>query len=128
MSSSPGSMLTGFLFLPSSLLPPPSYSFPNNRFCVESSLSLKEFTPDSKLVLSSKNIMDRWIMASLQTLVQFVRKEMEGYRLYTVIPQLVNFVEQLTNWFAFLFSFPCTPFTSLSFSFCFVFLPLFLKI
>jgi hypothetical protein len=32
-------------------------------------------------------------------LVQFVRKEMEGYRLYTVVPRLLNFVDQLTNWY-----------------------------
>ena len=29
------------------------------RFCVESSLSLKDFTPDLSRVLSSKNVMDR---------------------------------------------------------------------
>ena len=32
-------------------------------------------------------------------LVDFVRKEMEAYRLYTVVPRLLLFVEQLTNWY-----------------------------
>lgn len=38
-------------------------------------------------------------MASLQTLVQYVREEMKAYRLYTVIPRLVKFIEDLTNWY-----------------------------
>ncbi|KAI8800331.1 tRNA synthetases class I-domain-containing protein [Cladochytrium replicatum] len=46
-----------------------------------------------------ENVMDRWILASTQSLVQFVRTEMEGYRLYTVTPRLVAFVDQLTNWY-----------------------------
>ena len=32
-------------------------------------------------------------------LVDFARKEMEAYRLYTVVPRLVEMVEQLTNWY-----------------------------
>jgi len=48
---------------------------------------------------SSENIMDRWILAALHGLIDFVRKEMAAYRLYTVIPRLVKFIEQLTNWY-----------------------------
>uniref|UniRef100_A0A7S4NT32 isoleucine--tRNA ligase n=1 Tax=Paramoeba aestuarina TaxID=180227 RepID=A0A7S4NT32_9EUKA len=69
------------------------------RFCVETSLSLKKFVPNLDIVLKSNNVMDRWIMASLQNLVKFVRDEMKAYRLYTVIPKLVSFVEDLTNWY-----------------------------
>jgi|GEM_PF-1039777 len=45
------------------------------------------------------NIMDKWIMAALHGLIKFVREEMAAYRLYTVIPRLVNFITQLTNWY-----------------------------
>jgi isoleucyl-tRNA synthetase len=43
------------------------------------------------------NPMDKWILASMQSLISFVRKEMEGYRLYTVVPRLLKFIEDLTN-------------------------------
>jgi len=46
---------------------------------------------------SSDNIMDRWIMAALHGLIRFVRKEMEAYRLYTVVPRLVKFIGDLCN-------------------------------
>lgn len=47
----------------------------------------------------SPNDMDHWIMAAAQGLIKFVRTEMEGYRLYTVMPRLVTFIDQLTNWY-----------------------------
>ena len=34
-----------------------------------------------------------------QSLLSFVAKEMVGYRLYTVIPRLVKFIDNLTNWY-----------------------------
>jgi len=59
----------------------------------------KPFKPDTNVALQSKNLMDRWILAASSGLIKFVRVEMEAYRLYTVIPRLVRFVEQLTNWY-----------------------------
>ncbi|KAJ1974468.1 isoleucine--tRNA ligase, partial [Dimargaris verticillata] len=47
----------------------------------------------------SENIMDRWILASCQSLIQFVKREMEAYRLYTVVPRLLHMVDELTNWY-----------------------------
>ncbi|KAJ1973714.1 isoleucine--tRNA ligase [Dimargaris xerosporica] len=47
----------------------------------------------------SENIMDRWILASCQSLIQFVKQEMEAYRLYTVVPRLLHMVDELTNWY-----------------------------
>eukprot|EP01114_Cavostelium_apophysatum_P008374 TRINITY_DN2080_c0_g1_i1.p1 TRINITY_DN2080_c0_g1~~TRINITY_DN2080_c0_g1_i1.p1 ORF type:complete len:1229 (-),score=422.42 TRINITY_DN2080_c0_g1_i1:80-3766(-) len=58
-----------------------------------------EFKPDTKLALSSTNVMDKWILAATNGLIQFVRQEMQAYRLYTVTPRLVQFIEQLTNWY-----------------------------
>lgn len=43
--------------------------------------------------------MDRWVVASLQGLIAFVRREMAAYRLYTVVPRLVQFIDDLTNWY-----------------------------
>ena len=48
---------------------------------------------------ASTNMMDRWVLASLTSLIEFVRREMEAYRLYTVVPRLANFIDQLTNWY-----------------------------
>ncbi|KAJ2615173.1 isoleucine--tRNA ligase [Coemansia sp. RSA 1365] len=47
----------------------------------------------------SDNIMDRWMLASVQSLIQFVREEMTAYRLYTVVPRLLGMIDQLTNWY-----------------------------
>jgi isoleucyl-tRNA synthetase len=43
--------------------------------------------------------MDKWILSFTQTLLQFVKQEMAAYRLYTVVPRLVQFIENLTNWY-----------------------------
>lgn len=45
------------------------------------------------------NITDRWIIAYNQRLIKFVRTEMENYRLYTVVSELLNFLDKLTNWY-----------------------------
>jgi len=45
------------------------------------------------------NILDKWVLSNLQTLVKNVTTEMEGYRLYNVVPQLFTFIEDLTNWY-----------------------------
>ena len=42
-------------------------------------------------------VLDRWIEAAARSLTAFVRKEMEAYRLYTVVPRLVGFIDGLTN-------------------------------
>lgn len=47
----------------------------------------------------SENIMDRWIMAASHGLIKFVHQEMEAYRLYTVVPDLIKFIENLCNWY-----------------------------
>ena len=45
------------------------------------------------------NVMDRWIMSSFQSLIGYVRTEMAAYRLYTVTPRLLSFIDSLTNWY-----------------------------
>ena len=43
--------------------------------------------------------IDRWILSVLQSLVGRVNREMEGYFLYDVVPPLISFVDDLTNWY-----------------------------
>ncbi|MBF0297660.1 MAG: isoleucine--tRNA ligase [Oligoflexia bacterium] len=45
------------------------------------------------------NILDRWILSRLQTLIATVTKEMDGYHLYNVVPALFKFIDELTNWY-----------------------------
>ena len=59
----------------------------------------KNFVPDTAVARSSTNDVDVWIMAATLGLVEYVHQEMKAYRLYTVVPRLVDFIEQLTNWY-----------------------------
>jgi len=45
------------------------------------------------------NVMDKWIISSVQSLVEKFKQEMNDYHLYAVVPQLVKFIDQLTNWY-----------------------------
>lgn len=73
---------------------------------------------DPSLESTNTNVMDRWILASCQSLLQFVNEEMEGkdeargsldddsltfsvsgYRLYTVVPRLLELIDNTTNWY-----------------------------
>ncbi|XP_053611705.1 isoleucine--tRNA ligase, cytoplasmic isoform X1 [Plodia interpunctella] len=46
-----------------------------------------------------ENVMDKWITSFTQSLINFVKKEMAAYRLYTVVPRLTKFIDHLTNWY-----------------------------
>ncbi len=59
----------------------------------------KKFVPDVKTAMASDNNVDIWILAAVSDLVGFVHQEMKAYRLYTVVPRLVDFIGQLTNWY-----------------------------
>lgn len=54
---------------------------------------------DAKGIAPSDNILDKWIISKLQTLITNVNTEMQAYRLYNVVPELFNFIEDLTNWY-----------------------------
>lgn len=43
--------------------------------------------------------LDRWILSVLQSLVGEVNSQMEGYYLYRVIPPVIGFIDDLTNWY-----------------------------
>ncbi|KAL3828683.1 hypothetical protein ACJIZ3_017485 [Penstemon smallii] len=59
---------------------------------------LAPFTPiDQHILQKSSNVLDQWINSATQSLVHFVRQEMDAYRLYTVVPCLLKFLDNLTN-------------------------------
>lgn len=57
-------------------------------------LMSKEFTLEEE---ESENVMDRWILSFSNSLLTFVRKEMNEYRLYAVVTPLTKFFDTLTN-------------------------------
>ncbi|KAJ7379527.1 Isoleucine--tRNA ligase, cytoplasmic [Desmophyllum pertusum] len=56
-----------------------------------------KFIHDEAVLLNLGNTLDRWILSFTQSLVLFVHQEMTAYRLYTVVPRLVKFIDYLTN-------------------------------
>jgi isoleucyl-tRNA synthetase len=62
----------------------------------------KNFVFDETLsedVAILKNLMDKWITAALQNLIKQFAEEMGKYRLYTIVPKLLEFIENLNNWY-----------------------------
>ena len=58
-----------------------------------------DFVFDPKAESTNKNVMDRWILASCQSLLKFVNEEMAAYRLYTVVPKLLGLLDNTSNWY-----------------------------
>ena len=55
---------------------------------------------DAELVKpASPNVLDRWIVSSLETLIHDVAEAMDVYDLQRSVRPFVNFVEDLTNWY-----------------------------
>jgi isoleucyl-tRNA synthetase len=73
------------------------------RFLVQNAKRLEveglpAFVPFDRVALQqSSNVLDQWINSSTRSLVHFVRQEMDAYRLYTVVPYLLKFLDNLTN-------------------------------
>jgi isoleucyl-tRNA synthetase len=45
----------------------------------------------------SPNILDQWVLSRLHSLIANTQTEMAAYRLYNVVPELLQFIEELTN-------------------------------
>ena len=74
------------------------------RFFADQVLLLKkvqdiDFTFDPSVGPHNENVMDRWILASCQSLLRFINQEMAQYRLYTVVPRLLSLIDNTTNWY-----------------------------
>jgi isoleucyl-tRNA synthetase len=59
---------------------------------------IDHWSPDKGLH-QGDNVLDLWIVSRLQTLKANVASQMEAYKLYNVVPQLFEFIEDLTNWY-----------------------------
>ena len=47
----------------------------------------------------SENVLDKWIVSSMETLIADVTKAMDAYDLQKAVRPFVKFVEDLTNWY-----------------------------
>lgn len=79
--------------------------FNSLRFLVQNARSLSNVSgvpvtiADAEKYSKFKNQMDIWIESALGTLTAAVHEEMGAYRLYTVVPKLLSFVNSLTDWY-----------------------------
>ncbi|KAL0221645.1 hypothetical protein RCL1_001499 [Eukaryota sp. TZLM3-RCL] len=62
-------------------------------------LSEGKFVPCFETASKSSNIFDKWIISALYTLIAYVKTEMEAYRVYSVVPKVLDFITQLSNWY-----------------------------
>ena len=76
-----------------------SYKFFADQVLLLKKVEGVDFIFDPKAGLTNKNVMDRWILASCQSLLKFVNVEMAAYRLYTVVPKLLGLIDNTTNWY-----------------------------
>ncbi|MCJ1260830.1 isoleucine--tRNA ligase [Lobaria immixta] len=76
-----------------------SYKFFSDQVLLLKKVENVDFVFDPKSESSNENVMDRWILASCQSLLKFVNGEMAAYRLYTVVPRLLRLIDNTTNWY-----------------------------
>ncbi|KIV95145.1 isoleucine-tRNA ligase [Exophiala mesophila] len=58
-----------------------------------------DYVYDPEAEKTNTNVMDKWILASIQSLLKYINEEMASYRLYTVVPGLLNLIDETTNWY-----------------------------
>jgi len=58
--------------------------------------NVDKFAPKGDYI-KTPNILDKWVLSRLNSLIEYTNQEMEAYRLYNVVPGLLNFIEDLTN-------------------------------
>jgi isoleucyl-tRNA synthetase len=76
-----------------------SYKFFEGQVALLKKVEGVDYQWDPAMESSNTNVMDRWILASCQSLLEFVNVEMKGYRLYTVVPRLLELIDNTTNWY-----------------------------
>ena len=59
--------------------------------------SVDNWTPAQNQV--SENLLDRWILSKVSSLTKGVDKSLSSYQLYTASQPILEFVDQLTNWY-----------------------------
>lgn len=58
--------------------------------------NIDQFVPKGD-AQNTPNILDKWVLSRLHGLITNTQKEMDAYRLYNVVPHLLQFIEELTN-------------------------------
>ena len=76
-----------------------SYKFFRDQVLLLKKVEKIDFMFDIEAESSNDNVMDRWILASCQSLLKFVNEEMAAYRLYSVVPRLLRLIDNTTNWY-----------------------------
>lgn len=76
-----------------------SYKFFEGQVALLKKVENVDYMFDPKMESTNENVMDRWILASCQSLLQYVNQEMAAYRLYTVVPRLLGLIDNTTNWY-----------------------------
>lgn len=60
---------------------------------------IDQFNPTKYEDFVSGNIMDKWIMSRLNTLVKSVDEDLDGYRITQAALRVEDFVDELSNWY-----------------------------
>ncbi|KAF2114605.1 tRNA synthetases class I-domain-containing protein [Lophiotrema nucula] len=76
-----------------------SYQFFEQQVTLLKKVAGLHFVFDPEAEKTNMNVLDRWILASCQSLLKFVNEEMAAYRLYTVVPRLLALIDNTTNWY-----------------------------
>jgi isoleucyl-tRNA synthetase len=76
-----------------------SYKFFEGQVALLKKAKDIDFVFDPSAERTNKNVFDRWILASTQSLLKWVNQEMAAYRLYTVVPRLLELIDNTTNWY-----------------------------
>ncbi|KAF2137965.1 uncharacterized protein K452DRAFT_277585 [Aplosporella prunicola CBS 121167] len=76
-----------------------SYKFFEQQVTLLKKVADVDYVFDPSAEKTNTNVMDRWILASCQSLLKYVNEEMAAYRLYTVVPRLLGLIENTTNWY-----------------------------
>ncbi|KAJ5789235.1 uncharacterized protein N7518_006246 [Penicillium psychrosexuale] len=76
-----------------------SYKFFEGQVTLLKKTSDIDFVFDPAAESTNTNVMDRWVLASCQSLLLFINQEMAAYRLYTVVPRLLELIDNTTNWY-----------------------------
>lgn len=46
-----------------------------------------------------ENPLDRWLLSRTQSLLSSIEEKMKVYHLYEVVPEVIGFIDELTNWY-----------------------------
>ncbi|KAF2635767.1 hypothetical protein P280DRAFT_553617 [Massarina eburnea CBS 473.64] len=76
-----------------------SFQFFDQQVALLKKVADLHFTFDPEAEKKNTNVLDKWILASCQSLLKFVNEEMAAYRLYTVVPRLLQLIDNTTNWY-----------------------------